>query len=176
MLLLFHFLHLLGLLLHLFEALLEAALFLGFARGILRIGSHAGTHFLLARELADENHGGHGEGQRNQIVEVQTCTLAVEDEEHHEGHEIHHELHAGHRLCAGLLLHGVPSVEELHAEHHQAEERHMVTVERNVKPEVEHRVVGRQVIAPEEAFLSQFDSLGEEHEHGGEEGHLQQDR
>ena len=78
------FLHLLGLLLQLFEALLEAALFLLLALVagmLLVIGGHACAYFLLAGEATDEHHGAHGEGERDEVVEVQPRALAVEDEE-----------------------------------------------------------------------------------------------
>ena len=143
---------------------------------LLVVGGHAGAHLLLAREAAYEYHHRHREGQRDEVVQVQSRALAVEDEEHHEGHEVHHELHAGHALRAGLLAHGVPRVEELHAEHQQAEQRDVVAVERYVEPEVEYRVIVRQVGAPQEGLLAQLDGYGEEHEHSRQERHLYQHR
>ena len=63
-------------------------------------------------------------------------------------------------------------VEELHAEHEQAEEGDMVAIEGDVESEVEDAVVCGEVVAPEERLLPQLDGDGVEHEHGRENGHL----
>ena len=50
----------------------------------------------------------------------------------------------------------------------------MVTVQRYVESEIEDRVVGTQVVRPEEALLSQLERCREETEHREEHGELEQ--
>ena len=118
---------------HSLHARLELAFLLRLILALDVVGCHTGTHLFLAGELANQYHLQHRDAQRHEVIEVECRRLAIEQEQHHKRHEIHHELHARHIHRAAVDAHSVPCVEELHAEHQQAEERHMVAIERNIE-------------------------------------------
>lgn len=61
---------------------------------------------LVIDEVADAGHDAYGYQLREQIVVAETRSIAVEEEQHHDGHKVHHhETHTRHlRLARGRLL------------------------------------------------------------------------
>ena len=88
-----------------------------------------------------------------------------------------HKLHTRHlwlRRCR-LLVVDIRECEQ-HNRHQQTEQRNVVAIERNIERQIEHRIVRREVVAPQERLATQLNRGREETEHSNQNRHLYQHR
>ena len=130
--------------------LFEAGHETGISFGFLGVGHQFGTHLLFIDKLAGRPGLYDGDEQRQEVVVAQARRVVVEEEQEHHRHHIHHPLHAGHAVAAGLIGHVDFGVDYVHHCHKQTEQAHVVAVEGYAERKSEYRVGGRQVLGPEE--------------------------
>lgn len=57
---------------------------------------HLCAHLVFGDKFAEDVGLDDSDEEREEVVVAQTGSIVVEDEEEHDGHEIHHPLHSGH--------------------------------------------------------------------------------
>ena len=55
-------------------------------------------------KVFDDQHQDDGDQVGNEVIQTQTTRIVVKEKQHHQGHQIHDNLHVGH---TGLLWHGL---------------------------------------------------------------------
>lgn len=127
--------HLLLLAKRLFVALLP--LRFGFAlaggRFFRRGGLHLGVQFAIVNKHLHAPSDANGDYVGEEIVVTQPARIVIEEEEHHDGHEIHHRLHHSRAGAAGLAGLRQTGVEPQRHGHQQREKAHVVAIPRYIK-------------------------------------------